>query len=267
MHHHPSIINDIMIQRIIQETKIFYQTHTEIKKSHGLEHVLAVHRHALNAIASHEPPLTNKQSSREIQIAALLHDVDDRKYFPKHKEYENARQIMEQAQVPHNYHDAIIQMIQLVSCSSNGNHVPQHIQDKALHHLLIPRWSDRLEAVGAMGVVRSYQYNKEHNHNLSSSHSPRARSIEEVWEYATPERFDDYQNKNGGESADMISHYYDKLLHIARPPRESVRNAYLEVCGKYSSKELLEVCLRFGKTGVVDEDYIKGIANNLGIAL
>ena len=261
----PNMI-DAIVQRTIKETKRFYQVHTEIKKSHGVEHVLAVYQHSLNAIASHEPPLTNKQTSREIKIAALLHDVDDRKYFPMHKEYENARQIMDQAQVPRNHHDGIIQMIQLVSCSSNGNHVPDHIQEKSLYHLLIPRWSDRLEAVGAMGVVRSYQYNKEHNHNLSSSHSPRAQSIEEVWDYATPERFETYQN-SGGVSVDMISHYYDKLLHVARPPRESVRNAYLEVCGEEGSKELVEVCLRFGRTGSVDEDFIKGIAKDCSIAL
>ena len=54
----------------------------------------------------------------------------------------------------------------------------------------------------------------------------------------------------------MISHYYDKLLHVARPPPEIVRNKYLEDMAKDSSKELVEVCLRFGETGVVDEDYI-----------
>ena len=57
----------------------------------------------------------------------------------------------------------------------------------------------------------------------------------------------------------MISHYYDKLLHIARPPPSIVCNPYLEKMAEQSSSELVEVCLRFGKTGVVDEDYIRGL--------
>ena len=285
------IINSI-IQRTIKETKAFYQAHPEIKSSHGLQHVLAVYHHALNAIESHEqqhtqrehghehphntekplhhrptqnPPALTKQTCMEIQIATLLHDVDDRKYFDQHTNHENARHITLQAQIPPTHLENILEMIQLVSCSTNGNHVPAYIQEKSLHHLLIPRWSDRLEAVGAIGVVRSYQYNKEHNFPLSSASSPRPQTIQQVWEYATEGRFEAYQTS--GESEDMISHYYDKLLHISRPPNDLVRNKYLEEMAEVSSKELVEVCLRFGRTGIVDEEYIRGIADGLGITL
>ena len=61
----------------------------------------------------------------------------------------------------------------------------------------------------------------------------------------------------------MISHYYDKLLHVARPPPEIVRNSYLERMAEDGSKELVEVCVRFGRTGVVDEEYILGLEKNL----
>jgi len=284
-------INSI-IQRTIKETKTFYQAHPEIKSSHGLQHVLAVYQHALNAIESHEqqhihnqqghehsnktdkplhhrptqnPPALTKQICMEIQIATLLHDVDDRKYFDQHTNHENARNIMLQVKIPPSHLVTILEMIQLVSCSTNGNHVPAYIQENCLHHLLIPRWSDRLEAVGAIGVVRSYQYNKEHNFPLSSASSPRPQTIQQVWEYATECRFEAYQRS--GESEDMISHYYDKLLHISRPPKDLVRNKYLEEMAEVSSKELVEVCLRFGRTVIVDEEYIRGIAEDLGISL
>ena len=55
----------------------------------------------------------------------------------------------------------------------------------------------------------------------------------------------------------MLGHYYDKLFHVACPPKQIVRNEYLEAKLQDSAKELVEVCLRYGKTGIVDEDYIK----------
>lgn len=57
----------------------------------------------------------------------------------------------------------------------------------------------------------------------------------------------------------MISHYYDKLLHVARPPKDSVRNHYLEDQAERSALPLIEICIRFGSSGVVDEKYILGL--------
>jgi uncharacterized protein len=65
----------------------------------------------------------------------------------------------------------------------------------------------------------------------------------------------------------MISHYYDKLLHLACPPKEIVRNPYLEDQARESSKELVEMCIRFGKTGEVDEDYVREVARELSMEL
>jgi uncharacterized protein len=109
--------------------------------------------------------------------------------------------------------------------------------------------------VGKIGVVRCYQYNSEHNHPLCSENSPCPKREEEVWQLATPERFEEYD----GSSSDMISHYYDKLLHVARPPPQIVRNSYLEKQAQASSKELVEVCLRYGRSGKVDEEYIRSL--------
>ena len=121
---------------------------------------------------------------------------------------------------------------------------------------MIPHWADRLEAVGSRGVVRCYQYNKENNQPLSSEASPRPQSEEELWsKYVIHFKLEDYMNR-GGTSSDMISHYYDKLLHIACPPKEIVCNPYLEHQARSASKALVEVCVRYGKTGIVDEEYI-----------
>ena len=39
----------------------------------------------------------------------------------------------------------------------------------------------------------------------------------------------------------MLDHYYDKLLHVARPPPRLVRNAYLEAEAEARVAPLLQV--------------------------
>lgn len=258
----PEVFKSNKVMKLVEG---FYKAHTEIKASHGIQHVVAVHEHAMQAIAAHTPPLPAR-AVMEVQMAALLHDVDDSKYFPKHLDYENARSILEAAEMDPENVSSILEMIGLVSCSQNGNHVPESIAESGEYYRLIPRWSDRLEAVGKVGVVRCYQYNVEHQRPLSSATSPRTVTEEDVWKHATPDRFDAYLS-SGGHSDDMISHYYDKLLHVARPPKEIVRNPYLEEKARESSQELVEMCLRFGKTGTVDGDFVKELAEELNIVL
>jgi len=299
----------------------FYRDNPQIGASHGLSHVMAVHEHATKAIESHnqtshddsddsderrkqqqqrQPILANLSdtTAMEIRVAAMLHDADDRKFFPtKEKEEEpptltrstnlpnlpNAIRISQSADIPSESISRILKMITWVGCSENGNSIPPEIESSKDYHLLIPRWSDRLEAVGRRGVVRCYQYNRETGAPLSKDDdlydSPRPMSEEEIWKVATPERFQMYLNngkhhggkKEGNSDAEgdhannsssissMISHYYDKLLHIARPPPKIVRNKYLEDMANESSKELVQVCLRFGKSGLVDEGYIRSL--------
>lgn len=250
-----------LVESVIDELRQFYASNPQIKESHGLSHALKVFNHAKNACSrlSLPPGIQN-----EILIAALLHDVDDQKYFPSQHDgqegcsYVNARQIMKKAGTTMTtaHIETIISMIDAVSCSKNGNSVPEYVAKSGKYYYLIPRWADRIEAVGKEGVVRCYRFNQERGLPLSSEHSPRPSTVEEIWQYATPERFHAYQS-NGGKSMDMISHYYDKLLHIAYPPTHIVQNPYLENKLRDSVTELYEVCLRFGRTGSVDEDYIK----------
>mmetsp|Transcript_37275 Transcript_37275/g.88017 ORF Transcript_37275/g.88017 Transcript_37275/m.88017 type:complete len:516 (+) Transcript_37275:388-1935(+) len=246
------------VVRLVQD---FYKAHAEIKASHGWTHIEAVYQHAEQAVAAacqqQQPPLTSL-ACMEVKVAALLHDIDDRKYFPQHAAYENARAIMAAAQLPPESVESVVEMISLVSCSANGNRVPAHIAEGGAWHRLIPRWADRLEAVGEVGVVRCFQYNQEVGRPLSGPNSPRPKTEAEIWQLATPERFEGYLKT--GESEDMIAHYYDKLLHVARPPKEIVRNAYLEKAAEELSAALVELLLRFGKTGRVDEGFIQQLA-------
>mmetsp|Transcript_17449 Transcript_17449/g.26075 ORF Transcript_17449/g.26075 Transcript_17449/m.26075 type:complete len:297 (-) Transcript_17449:30-920(-) len=284
-----------------QIVKAFYDHHDELhtSKSHGFDHAIAVYSHSQKAIQSileksslqDSPQQTlTEVECMEIRLAALMHDVDDKKYFTEkssvsegmndgegdnghendadsslRKSYSNATKLLEAAQVPGKSIDKILYMIDLVSCSKNGNSVPSDIKKNQSFHLLIPRWSDRLEAVGKIGVVRCYRYNCEKGFPLfNKERSPKPQTKNDVWSFATAERFDNYISSGGkGTSNDMISHYYDKLLHIARPPRGIVQNEYLENAAEESSEELVEICMRYGLTGEVDVNYILELERSL----
>ncbi|KAL3939034.1 MAG: hypothetical protein SGBAC_006160 [Bacillariaceae sp.] len=323
-----------ILSKAVELVQAFYLDHPEIKISHGWKHVSAVWEHTQQALISWHNNNKNKNNNKsdnntnndvndndndiisgrqrskspseislEVQLASLLHDLDDRKYFPKvdsgcalmlPKKYSNASAILEQLRIKTKRQEnddgllkntdasttskdvvsghLILQMISWVSCSENGNKVPILVRDTGAYHLLIPRWADRLEAVGARGVVRCYQYNREQQEQqqklglasapLFSDQSPRPKSEQELWSLLCEEsnRLQEYMDR-GGTSTDMISHYYDKLLPVARPPKSIVRNEYLETQADLGAKNLVEVCVRFGNSGFVDEEYIHRLMN------
>jgi hypothetical protein len=111
---------------------------------------------------------------------------------------------------------------------------------------------------GRGGVDADLWRGQEVGRPLCGPTSPRPTSEAELWQCATPARFEAYLTT--GESEDMVGHYYDKLLHVARPPKEIVRNPYLEQAAEESSVALVELLLRFGRSGQVDEEYIEELA-------
>lgn len=244
-----------------------------IPESHGLGHASRVLAHVEQAIAVAETAGDKDVRRREIpawhalaiRLAALLHDADDRKYFrdcPKGS-YPNAEALMRDALGCGDGDSAVVgkavRMIGLVSCSANGNAVPLDAEEEP--ELLWPRWADRLEATGEVGIVRCWQFNREVGEPLVASGTPRPLDEKEVWALATPERFAEYQ-RSGGESASMLDHYYDKLLQVARPPVYVVQNKYLEEEMAKGAAPLVHVCLEFGRTGKLpyDDDDIAKMA-------
>src|SRR5210317_108024 len=104
------------LSQAVKLVQDFYLDHPEIKASHGWKHIHAVWEHAQRALISFRDETKNNpqhqsewssKNSLEIQLASLLHDLDDRKYFPKPKmdsstiellpeKYSNAAGILEQ---------------------------------------------------------------------------------------------------------------------------------------------------------------------------
>jgi uncharacterized protein len=235
-----------------------------IDQSHGLTHALAVLVHTDQALAAADAPLPAERAAA-VRLAALLHDADDRKYFPETAStYANAAAIMAEAGAAQPVVDDAVRMISHVSCSANGNAVPPEAVDAP--ELLWPRWADRLEATGEIGVVRCYMYDAKSGRPLATEQTPRPATADEAFALATEERFAEYQ-RSGGGSASMMDHYYDKLLQVARPSPSAVRNAYLEEAALERATPLLDVCLAYGRTGQVPTAEIEAMGRRLGIVV
>jgi HD superfamily phosphodiesterase len=198
-------------------------------KSHGIDHAIAVLKNAINAtkfisnLSNHEKKL--------IYIASLLHDADDYKFFKNSDEYHNLKNIMMECENSQDDIDIVIKMVDLVSASKNGDYIPDDVPE----WYVIPRYADRIEAIGLIGVKRCYQYNKTINAKIYDKFTPLLQSKQEIINY-----INDVENKKryinyNGKSNSMIDHFYDKLLHITYFP---IKNDFFdEKCEK--SREVL----------------------------
>ena len=124
---------------------------------HGLDHALRVYRNAVY-IAEQE-----EASDREIiELAALLHDADDHKLF--HTENNaNARKILRELGMEEERIDAICEVINGVSFSKNRGRRPESLEG------MIVQDADRLDAIGAVGIARTFAFGGEHGRSLEDS--------------------------------------------------------------------------------------------------
>lgn len=84
-------------------------------------------------------------------LAALLHDADDHKLF-KTENNANARAFLEESGVPDETTDTICAIINSVSFSKNRGKIPDSIEGKIVQD------ADRLDAIGAIGIARTFAY-------------------------------------------------------------------------------------------------------------
>lgn len=250
--------------------KIFIEN--KVCESHGLEHALIVMNHASKALECIDNVTEHNKSL--VLLASLLHDADDRKYFPNHKNYENARVILNNNNNKYKQSDIeqIIRMISLVSASKNGDTIPTTTtttttndkdDDLDINLLLVPRYSDRLEAMGLIGVWRCYLYNKTSNDKRPlyiKDQTPIPKNLDDLWKnIATEARYKSYS----GCSLSMIDHYYDKLLRLSLA--FPIRNKYFDAQCAERLKPLTDFVMFFAESiisgksfnDVVIENFIK----------
>jgi uncharacterized protein len=256
----------------------------QIDESHGITHMTTVLNHTENALVQWSGDAIGIKEIFKVKLAALLHDIDDSKYFSDDGLYKNAREILENVNTILSHEDIndIIQMIKWVSSSGNGDSIP----DKAIgkEYLLYPRYADRLEAIGIIGLERTLHY------TLNKAKNAGKYSDEEGFKTENPEILFNYQTKKAvssdgsgsnksyltdlydeistverynhyrGKSVSMMDHFYDKLLRLGKYP---IRNSYFDVETAKRQKPLEYIAVEFSKRPNISEIELKGLIESI----
>lgn len=124
---------------------------------HDAAHSLRVYRTALLIAESEEGC-----DVEIVALAALLHDADDHKLF--HTENNaNARSFLNAQKVAPEKIERVCDAINAVSFSQNRGRRPETLEGRIVQD------ADRLNALGAIGVARTFAYGGEHGRSLDES--------------------------------------------------------------------------------------------------
>lgn len=124
---------------------------------HDAGHSVRVYRLAMQ-IAENEKDC----DKTVVALAALLHDVDDYKLFNTTGNA-NARAFMVSQGIGQEAAEKVIEAINSVSFSKNGLKRPSTIEG------MIVQDADRLDALGAVGIARTFAYGGEHGRSIEST--------------------------------------------------------------------------------------------------
>ena len=124
---------------------------------HGFDHSMRVYRNALR-IAETEPAADRLI----VSLGALLHDADDHKLFHTENN-ENARRFLREHGISPDTEDRICEAVSAVSFSKNRGKQPETIEGRIIQD------ADRLDAIGAIGIARTFAYGGKHGRTPEAS--------------------------------------------------------------------------------------------------
>ena len=198
-------MNDAVIEAAIPYIETLFRGDSG---GHDAAHSLRVYRNALRIAA-----LTPGGDPEVIALAALLHDADDHKLFHT-RENANARAFLTGHGVAPEKIEAICRAINAVSFSQNRGKRPDTPEGQIVQD------ADRLDAIGAVGIARTFAYGGAHGRPLEDSiahfhekllllrdemNTPAARALAEE-RHALMERFlDAFAAETAGPDAESSS--------------------------------------------------------------
>ena len=155
---------------------------------HDYHHTMRVYRLAMQ-IAEQE-----NADMLIVQLAALLHDVDDVKLSPEtHDTKKNAVRFMKNSGVDDKVIASVCKIIDEVSFVGTDSVVPSTLEGKCVQD------ADRLDAIGAIGIARAFAYGGSKGRRI---HDPDIKPMTKM------NKADYHQNHN----STSINHFYEKLL-------------------------------------------------------
>ena len=147
-----------MCERIVEEAaeyvRALFQGNSD---GHDFDHTMRVYRTAME-IADSEPDCDRKI----VALAALLHDADDSKLFAT-ADNANTRAFLAAQNVDEDTAGKICTAINSVSFSKNRDRCPELLEGRIVQD------ADRLDAIGATGIARTFAYGGKHGRTLESS--------------------------------------------------------------------------------------------------
>lgn len=147
-----------MPEKIVKEATEYIRTLFQGNSDgHDFDHTMRVYRTAME-IADSEPDCDRQI----VALAALLHDADDYKLFAT-ADNANARAFLDSQNVDEATAIKICTTINSVSFSKNRDKCPELLEGKIVQD------ADRLDAIGAIGIARTFAYGGKHGRTLDSS--------------------------------------------------------------------------------------------------
>jgi uncharacterized protein len=177
-------------QQLIYNTEAFVKNTLEnAEGGHDWFHILRVWNNA-KLIAQHE-----NVDGLIVELGALLHDIADSKFHNGDETIgpKEARKFLESQQVE----ESVIIHIEniITNISYKGGNFEQKFTSPELE---VVQDADRLDAIGAVGIARCFNYGGFKNRSLYNPKIPPKLN----------QTKDEYKNSN----APTINHFYEKLL-------------------------------------------------------
>ena len=163
--------------------KVFREDHS----GHDVSHTMRVYRTAtaLAEAEGAEVPVA--------QLAALLHDVDDRKLSPETSEKKDrAAAFLREQGVDAETAERVLGIIGEVSFRGTDSVTPESIEGKCVQD------ADRLDAIGAVGIARAFAYGGSRGRAMYDPEIP-------------PENGMDAERYYASEST-TLNHFHEKLF-------------------------------------------------------
>ena len=176
-----------MEQLVQNATKFIKEIFQNDFSGHDFFHSMRVYRTAMKIAQAEHADL------EVVALAALLHDVDDRKLFPMTAEKkENAGRFMRSQNVSESEIRQVCQIIDEVSFKGTDSVRPSTPEGKCVQD------ADRLDALGAIGIARTFAYGGSHNRAIYDPELPPRTAMNQAQYYSS--------------KSTSLNHFYEKLF-------------------------------------------------------